>query len=367
MINIIKQIYNFLNTTVLLDVIIFCLLIILSIIVGQYINKILSLSLLVCSPQQRQNIYNNLIRGNKIPINRVGTWILLYFSWVWFTKYDKLPIPITFFIDLIFVIFLLWIISRIFRQVIKTYGIHLFGKIGGETTEILLGLETIFNIIFGLITIAIFAYQYGVPLTGLLAGASISGLAISFAAQNTLQQLFGTVILFLDTPFIQGEYIRLPDNDKTFGRVESIGLRSTKIRTVAKNTLLIVPNSKMAEWQIENVTRGKKVMILIYLDFERILNEYEKSLVKETNAKYIHSFFGVEPDTSSTTFLDAPKRDKSRARITFFILGSTQSSIELRERMIETSTKQIGLELKNYGIEFTANEPVISFDSPITL
>ncbi|MGK7941085.1 MAG: mechanosensitive ion channel family protein [Crocosphaera sp.] len=365
--DIIKQIYDFLNTTTLLDIIIFCLLIILSIIVGQYINQILSLGLRLLSPSQRQHIYHNLIRGNKIYINRLGTGMLLYFSWIWFRRYQDLPIPITFFIDLFFVIFLLWSVTRIFRELIKTYGINLFGKIGGETTEILLGLETIFNIIIGLMTFAIFAYQYGVPLTGLLAGASISGLAISFAAQNTLQQLFGTVILFLDKPFIQGEYIRLPDNDKTFGRVESIGLRSTKIRTVAKNTLLIVPNSKMAEWQIENVTRGKKVMILVYFDFERILDEYEKSLVKEINAKYVHSFFGVEPDTSSTTFLDAPKRDKSRARITFFILGSTQSSIELRERMVETSTKQISLELKKYGIEFTANEPVVSFDSPITL
>ncbi|MDJ0510379.1 MAG: mechanosensitive ion channel [Crocosphaera sp.] len=365
--NIIKQIYGFLKTTTFLDIIIFCLLILLSIVVGQYINNILSLALRLFPPQQRKNLYDNLIRDNAISINRVGTWMLLYFSWVWLRKNEDLPILIDFCVDLIFIIFLLWSVSRIFRQLIKIYGVNLFGKIGGETTEILLGLETIFNIIVGLITFSIFAYQYGVPLTGLLAGVSISGLALSFAAQNTLQQLFGTVIIFLDKPFIQGEYIRLPDNDKTFGRVESIGLRSTKIRTVAKNTLLIVPNSTMANWPIENVTRGKKVMILVYFDFKRILDQYEKSLVKDINAKYIHSFFGVEPDTSSTTFLDDPKGHKSRARTIFFILGSTQSSIELRGRMVEVSTKQISLELKKYGIEFTANEPVISFDSPITL
>ena len=194
----------------------------------------------------------------------------------------------------------------------------------------------------------------------------MSGLAISCAAQNTLQQLFGTVIIFLDKPFIQGEYIRLPDSEKTFGRVESIGLRSTKIRTAGKNTLVIVPNSKMAGWQSENVTIGKKVMILIYLDVEHILNDYEKSLVKEINNKYINSFFFVKPDTSSTMFLEHTDNNLSRARITCFILGSTKSSIELRERMVEVSTNQIADELMSHGLNFTTNEPIISFESPIS-
>ena len=142
------------------------------------------------------------------------------------------------------------------------------------------------HIIFDEHQIKVISKKEITALAGLLAGVSISGIALSFAAQNTLQQVFGTVIFFLDKPFVRGEYIRLPDG--TFGRVESIGLRSTKIRTAAKNTLLIVPNSKMADWAIENVTRGKKVMILVYLDFERLLDEYEKSLVRQIIAKHIN-------------------------------------------------------------------------------
>ncbi|MGK7958094.1 MAG: mechanosensitive ion channel family protein [Crocosphaera sp.] len=364
---IIQSIYDFLTISGFFQLAIFCLLIILSVIVGQWITRLVCLGLWFLPSQQRHSIYNNLIRGNNNIINRVGTWILIYFSWFWLKENEQLPIWFDFLINFSFVIFLIWTFSRVSRQLIKVYGINLFKQIGGDTTEILLALETIFNIIFGLITLSIFAYQYGVPLSGLLAGASISGLALSFAAQNTLQQLFGTVIIFLDKPFIQGEYIRLPDNEKTFGRVESIGLRSTKIRTAGKNTLVIVPNSKMAEWQIENVTRGKKVMILIYLDFDHILNEYDKSLVKEINNKYINSFFGVEPETSSTIFLEHPDKKVSRARITFFILGSTQSSIELRERMVEVSTNQIASELISHGLKFSTNEPIISFESPISL
>ena len=363
--NLLNQIYQLFTDSDFLNFTFFSLLVIFSILIGQYITKIINLILLLFFRQQRQEIYHNFIKLNKKQINRYGTWILLYLSWCWLEEKEPVIIWLDFLIDLIFTIFIIWAIARIFRQLTKVYGIKLFGKIGGETTEILLAIETIVNILIGLIAIGIFAYQHGVPLTGLLAGASIGGLALSFAAQNTLQQMFGTIIIFLDKPFIQGEYIRLPDG--TFGRVESIGLRSTKIRTVAKNTLLIVPNSKMADWQIENVTRGKKVMILVYLDFERFLDEYEKSLVKQIINKYINSFFGIEPDTSNTTFLNHPERQVNRARIVFFILGSTQSSIELRARMVEISEKQLFEELKDHGINFTANEPVISVDSPVTL
>ncbi len=363
--NQIERVYQFLTNSPLSHFAIFLVFVFLSILIGQYTANLIHLILFLFLRQQRQEIQKNLIEPIKNRINRAGTGFWLYFSWRWLEKHKDLAGWLYFLIDLAFTIFAIWILSRLFRQFTKVYGISLFRKIGGEETEILLALETIFNLIVGLIALLIFAYKHGIPLTGLLAGVSISGIALSFAAQNTLQQLFGTVILFLDKPFIRGEYIRLPDG--TFGRVESIGLRSTKIRTAAKNTLLIVPNSKMADWEIENVTRGKKVMILFYLDFERLLEEHEKSLVRQIIVKGLNSFFGIEPDTSNIAFLHHPDGEVSRARITFFILGSTQSSIELRERMLEISEEQLSQELRTHGINYTANEPVISVDSPVML
>ncbi len=364
--NQIKRAYEFLTNSYFSHLAIFLVLVFLSILIGQLTAKLIHLILFLVSRQQGQKIYNKLIKPIKNQINFAGTWVLLYFSWLWLENHEKLLAGgFYFLIDLAFTIFFIWILSRLFRQYTKVYGVILLRKIGGEATEILLAVETIFNLLVGLIALTIFAVQNGVPLTGLLASVSISGIALSFAAQNTLQQLFGTLILFLDKPFIRGEYIRLPDG--TFGRVESIGLRSTKIRTAAKNTLLIVPNSKMADWQIENVTRGNKVMILTYLDFERLLDEYEKSLVRQIISKYLKSFFGTEPNTSNIVFLQHPDREVTRARITFFILGSTESSVELRKRVIEISETQLSDELRSYGINFTENEPIISVDSPISL
>ncbi len=98
-----------------------------------------------------------------------------------------------------------------------------------------------------------------------------------------------------------------------------------------------------------------------------MLEEYEKSLVRQIVAKYINSFFGIEPDTSNLTFLQHPERKVSRARINYFILGSTKSSIELRKRMVDIAETKLYQELKTHGINFTSNEPVITVDSPITL
>ncbi|HEY9639637.1 MAG TPA: mechanosensitive ion channel domain-containing protein [Coleofasciculaceae cyanobacterium] len=298
-------------------------------------------------------------------INRVGMSFFLYFSWRWLYQHEVLADWLNFLINLFFIFFGIWFLSRLFRQVINVCGINLLQKTGIDNTEILLALEMMFNIGVGLIALTILVSRYGVSLNTWLTSLSLTGIALSFAAQNILQQLLGTVILLLDKPCIRGEYIRLPDD--TFGRVESIGLRSTKIRTAAKNTLVIMPNSKMAESKIENVTRGKKVMILVYLDFEKVLNQYEKSLVSRTIIKHNSALLSIEPDTSNITFLHHPDREVSRARITFFILGSTESSIDLRKQIIRISQTQLSQELATYGITYTTHEPAISFDSPISL
>lgn len=361
----IEQVYQLLTHSQLFRFIIFPLCVALSISIGRYTAYLLTLISWLLPLEQRRQLNQNWIEPMRTKINRVGICLILYLFWYWLYQHEVLASWLDFLINLFFAIFGIWFFSRLLRQFINVYGISLLKKTGIDNTEILLALETIFSLVLGLIALTVLISRHGVPLSTWLTALSLSGIAISFAAQNILQQLLGTVILLLDKPYIRGEYIRLPDD--TFGRVESIGLRSTKIRTAAKNTLVIMPNSKMADSKIENVTRGKKVMILGYLDFKQLLNEYEKSLVSRTFTKYINTLLSIEPDTSNIVFLRHPDREVSRARITFFILGSTESSIELRRQIVRVTETQIAQELATYGIAYTTNEPAISFESPISL
>ncbi len=81
-----------------------------------------------------------------------------------------------------------------------------------------------------------------------LTGLSIGSLALALAAQDTLKNFFGSIMIFIDKPFQIGQWITTGDVD---GTVEEVGFRSTRIRTF-RNSLQYVPNGKLADSTIDN-------------------------------------------------------------------------------------------------------------------
>lgn len=95
----------------------------------------------------------------------------------------------------------------------------------------------------------------GFNLTTVLAGVGIGGIAIAFAAQKTLENLFGGISVLADEVIRVGDYCRFGDRT---GTVEDISLRSTRVRTDAR-TQLSIPNGSLATISIENFTRRDKI------------------------------------------------------------------------------------------------------------
>jgi MscS family membrane protein len=95
------------------------------------------------------------------------------------------------------------------------------------------------------------ADNLGIRITSLLAGLSVGGLALGLAAQDTVANLFGAVAIFLDKPFHIGDRIKV---DVVDGVVETIGLRSTRIRNLDGHHVT-VPNKLMGNAIITNITR----------------------------------------------------------------------------------------------------------------
>ncbi len=343
----------------------FIVLVLLSIILGRGTPSLISLLVRQFAPKNFTLIYENLLAPLVNLFRIAGSLILIRLSVNFLEEYPGLFKLLRFFIDLSVILSIAWLASRLFRQFILVYGIELINKLGREVDELLLVLETIANIIIGFIAAVAFAQSQQINLVGLLASLGIGGLAIAFAAQKTLEQLLGTVVLYLDRPYLPGEYIRLPS--ELFGRVESIGLRSTKIRTAAKGTLMIIPNSTMANLEIENVSRGRKIMVLLYLNFNHQLNQQESALIEQIVKQSTSSLFGIDPGSTKVTLVDGKNYLTSRARITFFILGSSENSLQLRKRLLELANEKISQKLKSYDIEFTMEEPTIYVDSLVTL
>ncbi len=101
-----------------------------------------------------------------------------------------------------------------------------------------------------LVTLVILNYL-GINVMALLAGLGIAGLALGFAAKDTLENLIAGVTILLDVPFEIGDNIIV---DGTFGTVETLTLRSTRIRT-PNQEIVIIPNNQMINQKVINHTK----------------------------------------------------------------------------------------------------------------
>jgi len=89
------------------------------------------------------------------------------------------------------------------------------------------------------------------PITSILAGLGVGGLAVALAAQETIKNFFGSLVIFADRPFQMGDSINV---DGTEGTVVEVGMRSTRLRTTDGH-LLTIPNGELANKSIRNISR----------------------------------------------------------------------------------------------------------------
>jgi small-conductance mechanosensitive channel len=123
-----------------------------------------------------------------------------------------------------------------------------------------------------LVTVALFAIaiilildNLGVNVTGLVAGLGIGGIAIGLAAQGIFSDLFAALSIIFDKPFHRGQQIRFGD---ATGRVEAIGLKTTRVRSV-DGEQVIISNAKLLDQQIRNMAdvRERRVVLTLPLTY----------------------------------------------------------------------------------------------------
>jgi len=98
--------------------------------------------------------------------------------------------------------------------------------------------------------------KLGINITTVLAGLGVGGLAVALALQKPLEDVFGAITLYTQQPFRVGDFCRIGD---ALGTVESIGLRTTKIRTL-DNTLIAAPNAMVAGSPIDNISARERIL-----------------------------------------------------------------------------------------------------------
>lgn len=115
-------------------------------------------------------------------------------------------------------------------------------------------LSNIFKGIIVFFLLASFLQSHGYSMSSLIAGFGITGLAVGFAAQKTIANVFGTLGILSDHSYQLGDYVEINNYE---GTVEEINMRSTKIRAL-DNSLIILPNDVVAGTIIKNVSVAHK-------------------------------------------------------------------------------------------------------------
>jgi MscS family membrane protein len=143
------------------------------------------------------------------------------------------------------------------------------------------------------------------PITSILAGIGIGGLALGLAAQDTIRNFFGSLMIFADKPFNVGELV---DLDGKLGSVMEVGVRTTKIRTLDGH-MLTVPNGNLANMTIHNI--GKRQFIRRVFD---VTITYDTPPDKVNRAldilkEILDNHEGMNPDLPPRVYFDNMNAD----------------------------------------------------------
>lgn len=162
---------------------------------------------------------------------------------------------------------ILWIIIKIIQPILITYIVfklihyiaeilsaHPARPISTINDHLIPLLRKIFQSIVVVLGVLYLLSNLGIDITPLIAGVSVGGIALAFAAQETVKNLIGSLTIFADQPFVVGDLIAY---DSSEGVVEKIGIRSTQVRSVY-NSLITIPNGKLSDSKIDNL--GKREM-----------------------------------------------------------------------------------------------------------
>jgi len=193
---------------------------------------------------------------------------------------DLIHMPI---IEKVFYAFMILLLASFANNITKELLPYLEDKLASRThtkiDDVIFDILKRFATIIIFITASILALDVlGVNIMPFVAGAGVAGIAIGFAAKDTLSNIIAGILLIIDRPFEIGDRIEVwtaPANSATWGDVLDVGLRATKIRTT-DNIVIVIPNNEIMKRDIINyttITKEIRVRIPIGIAYDADVNK----------------------------------------------------------------------------------------------
>ena len=150
--------------------------------------------------------------------------------------------------------FLMWFAVRLANNLTDIWGERAAQTEGTFDDQLVPVVRVLVKLAVLIVGLLLIFQNLGFEVGSLLAGLGIGGAAIALASKDTIANLFGSIVIFVDRPFQVGDWVEIGDQE---GTVEAVGLRVTRIRTFA-NSLITVPNSQLTTTPINNWSRMRK-------------------------------------------------------------------------------------------------------------
>jgi len=247
----------------------------------------------------------------------------------------------------------LYNITREFEEEIH----HFMGKVSKTSRELVSFLIKGGRVLIILLGGVAVLQEWGVNVTGFIASLGLGGLAFALAAKDTAANIFGGIAILTDNIFKIGEWIKVGEAE---GIVEDIGIRTTKIRAFDKR-LIIVPNAKIANSNVENFSRRdrRRVVMRIGLTYSTTKEQMEQILGRLREYLLSHPMVHNDP---LLVYFDQFE-DSSLSIFCYFFISTAdwEEYLKIREE-INLAIKGI---VEEAGAEFAFPSQSLYLETPV--
>lgn len=203
-------------------------------------------------------------------ISSYGVPIYMYISFYFSLKFLTLPSSLNLVINKIYLIIVIYYVVITIQKIIITAFQNIVEKqllVDKEYDSSAINiLKNIIIVFLWIIGILFFLQNVGFNISTILGGLGIGGIAIAFAMQNVLSDIFASISIFFDKPFKTGDFITIGLDS---GTVQKIGLKSTRIKTL-QGEILIVPNKELTTVRVHNFKelQTRRIEFILSLRYE---------------------------------------------------------------------------------------------------
>lgn len=198
------------------------------------------------------------------------------------------------------IVAILWVMLGVIDMIVYRLADRMKRNGQQDAVVLLRPASTATKLIVVVIAVISWMDNLGYQLTSILAGLGVGGIAVALAAQKSLENLIGSITIYMSQPVRVGDFCKFGDS---LGTVEEIGLRATQLRTLAR-TVVHIPNAQFAAGTVENLTQRDKILYRtrLRLSYNDTPDQVKQVLAKVRELIEQHEF--IDEENSRVRFLE---------------------------------------------------------------